>query len=89
MIKRIREEMINLKYRLIVKGMLAKAEIAEAKEKADDFHKDNRGIAVIEIILILVIVMALAIVFRKNIKTLFDDIFNQINKSGSKLIKDY
>lgn len=89
MIEKITKGIVDLKYRFIVKSMLAKANLETAKEKVNEFNNDNRGIAVIEVILILVIVMALGVVFRENIKKLFDSIFKQINNSGKKIIKDF
>ena len=64
----------DLFYRIEVKKMLAKERWEEAKD-------DNRGIAVIEIILILVIVLGLIIIFRKNLKEMIDDIFLKIRGS--------
>ena len=58
----------DLFYSIEVKKMLAKERWEEAKD-------DNRGIAVIEIILILVII------FRKNLKDMIDEIFLKIRGS--------
>lgn len=79
----------DMKYRMLVKGMLAREEAKNIKEKVDEFNKDNRGIAIIEVILILVVVMALIVVFRKNIKKLLDDIFKQIEGNKKDIIKKY
>lgn len=43
--------------------------------------KDNRGISTIEIILILVVLIALVLLFKKQIMGMVDTIFTQINKS--------
>lgn len=67
-------------YNLEVKRMLAKERWQEAKE-------DNRGIAVIEIILILVIILGLILIFRKNLKEMIDKIFSQINGDRDKILK--
>ena len=64
----------DLFYSLEVKKMLAKERLEEAKD-------DNRGIAVIEISLILVIVLGLIIIFRKNLKEMIDEIFLKIRGS--------
>ena len=64
----------DLFYSIEVKKMLTKERWEEAKD-------DNRGIAVIEIILILVIVLGLIIIFRKNLKEMIDDIFLKIRGS--------
>ncbi|MGP1611856.1 MAG: Flp1 family type IVb pilin [Catonella sp.] len=66
-------------YGLEVKKMLAKDRIKEIKE-------DNRGIAVIEIILILVIVLGLVLIFRNNLKTMIDEIFSKIKGNQKKIV---
>lgn len=58
-----------------------------AKERWQEIKGDNRGLAVIEIILILVIVLGLIIIFRKNLKEMIDSIFKQINGDKDKIIK--
>lgn len=68
----------DLFYSLEVKKMLAKERWEEAKN-------DNRGIAVIEIILILVIVLGLIIIFRKNLKQMIDEIFLKIKGSQKQI----
>ena len=68
----------DLFYGLEVKKMLAKERWEEAKN-------DNRGIAVIEIILILVIVLGLIIIFRKNLKDMITDIFIKIRGSQKQI----
>jgi len=68
----------DLLYSLEVKKMLAKERWEEAKN-------DNRGIAVIEIILILVIVLGLIIIFRKNLKDMITDIFIKIRGSQKQI----
>ena len=68
----------DLFYRLEVKKMLA-------KERWEEVKNDNRGIAVIEIILILVIVLGLIIIFRKNLKQMIDEIFLKIKGSQKQI----
>ena len=77
---RIREKAKGICYSLEVKRMLAKERWQEVKE-------DDRGLAVIEIILILVIVLGLILIFRKNLKEMIDSIFNQIKGDKDKIIK--
>ena len=57
------------------------------KERLQEVKEDNRGIAVIEIILILVIILGLIIIFRKNLKEMIDKIFKQINGDRDKILK--
>lgn len=44
-----------------------------------EFMSDEAGVGVIELVLILVILIGLAIVFKKQINTLLENIFKQIN----------
>lgn len=44
-----------------------------------EFMTDETGVGVIELVLILVILIGLAIVFKKQINTLLENIFKQIN----------
>ena len=44
-----------------------------------EFMTDEAGVGVIELVLILVILIGLAIVFKKQINTLLENIFKQIN----------
>lgn len=89
MIEKVREKMIDMKYRMLVKSLLLREGAKDRRERLKEFWGDEKGIAVIEVILILVVVMALGVVFRKNIKQLFDNIFKEINASGKKIIKKY
>jgi Flp pilus assembly pilin Flp len=44
-----------------------------------EFMAEETGVGVIELVLILVILIGLAIVFKKQINTLLENIFKQIN----------
>jgi Flp pilus assembly pilin Flp len=46
---------------------------------------EEDGVGVIEIVLILVVLIGLVIVFKKNINKLLEDIFKQINSSSKKV----
>lgn len=50
------------------------------------FQMDNRGIGVVEIILILVILIALVIVFRDQIFGLVKNIFGKITDSSTNVL---
>lgn len=89
MITNLKEKMIDINYKIAVKRLLMQEKIQDGRKKIKDLWGDNRGIAVIEVILILVVVMALGVVFRKKIKALFDSIFNEIDSSGKKIIKGF
>lgn len=47
-----------------------------------NFIKNEDGIGVVEIILILVILIGLVIIFRDNIETLVENIFETINNKA-------
>lgn len=81
--------MNEMRYKLLVKGLLLKEDFRERSKRLKEFNEDNRGVAVIEIILILVVVMALGVVFREKIKDLFDKIFKKINDTGGDIMKSY
>ncbi len=53
--------------------------------KFDDYLIDNRGVGVIEIVMILVVLIGLVIVFKDKIGTLPTGIFNYINNSANGL----
>lgn len=44
-----------------------------------EFMAEETGVGVIELVLILVVLIGLAIVFKKQINTLLENIFKQIN----------
>jgi len=52
------------------------------KEQIQDFIKEEDGVGVIEIVLILVVLIGLVIIFKTNIKKLLDGIFEEINKQS-------
>ncbi len=72
----------DFQYKVFVKGMIL-------KERLKEFREDDKGIAVIEIVLILAVLMALVIVFRKNIKDIIDGIFRQISNNKDEVLKKY
>ncbi|MDT3845047.1 MAG: Flp1 family type IVb pilin [Bacillota bacterium] len=50
-----------------------------------EFWDDERGVGVIELVLILVVLIGLVILFKKNITMLLENIFNQINNSSKQV----
>ena len=55
----------------------------ELKKQFISFLKEEEGIGVIEIVLILVVLIGLVILFKRQIKQLLDNIFQEINsRSG-------
>ena len=50
------------------------------------FFKDNRGVGVIEIVLILVILIGLVLVFKEQITTIVTNAFSSISGDAGKII---
>lgn len=50
-----------------------------------DFLRDESGMGVVEIILIMVVLIAMVLVFKDQITTLVDNIWKSINKSAKKI----
>lgn len=49
------------------------------------FMDDESGVGVIELVLILVVLISLVILFKKNITKLLENIFKQINSSSKQV----
>ena len=50
-----------------------------------EFLQEEDGVGVIELVLILVVLIGLVIVFKKNINTLLEGIFKQIHSSAKQV----
>lgn len=50
-----------------------------------DFFKEEDGVGVIEVVLILVVLIGLVIIFKKQITTLLDNIFKEINSQSKEV----
>lgn len=55
------------------------------KKEIQVFIQDEDGIGVIEVVLILVVLIGLVIIFKKQINTLLDNIFKQINSTSKEV----
>lgn len=53
--------------------------MTELKKQVISFIKEEEGIGVIEVVLILVVLIGLVILFKRQIKQLLDNIFQEIN----------
>ena len=51
----------------------------------NDFMEDESGMGVVEIILIMVVLRAMCIVFKQQITSLVNNIWNSINKNAKKI----
>lgn len=54
-------------------------------EMLREFLLDEDGVGVIEVVLILVVLIGLVIIFKKQISTLLDNIFKEINKQSKEV----
>ena len=59
----------------------------ETSKKVQGFWKDNRGVGVIEIVLILVILIGLVLVFKDQITAIVNNAFKAISNDAGKIIK--
>lgn len=55
------------------------------KKACVDFIKEESGMGVVEIILIIVVLIAMVLVFKENIKELVDNIWKSINQNAKKI----
>ena len=57
----------------------------ELKKQFISFLKEEEGIGVIEVVLILVVLIGLVILFKRQIKQLLDNIFQEINSQSGEV----
>ena len=57
------------------------------EKKKTDFLKDDRGVGVIEIVLILVILIGLVLVFKEQITSIVTDAFAKIAGDAGSILK--
>lgn len=50
-----------------------------------DFFKDESGMGVVEIILIIVVLIAMVLIFKNQITTLVNNIWKSINQDAKKI----
>ena len=55
------------------------------REEMKAFWYDEKGVTVIEIVLILVVVIGLVLIFKSHINTLLNNIFKQINTKSKEV----
>lgn len=55
------------------------------RQKWMDFLRDESGMGVVEVILIIVVLIAMVIVFKDQISELVDNIWKSINDSAKKI----
>ena len=59
--------------------------LQKRKEILREFWAEEDGVATIEIILILVVCIGLVIIFKKQLNTLLENIFKQINSKSKEV----
>ena len=59
--------------------------MTELKKQFISFIKEEDGIGVIEVVLILVVLIGLVILFKRQIKQLLDNIFQEINSQSGEV----
>ena len=57
----------------------------ELGKEIREFWKDEQGVGVIELVLVLVVLIGLVIIFKKQITTLLQNIFKEINSQSKKV----
>lgn len=57
----------------------------ELRQAAAAFIKEEDGVGVIEIVLILVVLIGLVIIFKKQITTLLNNVFKEINSQSKEV----
>lgn len=55
------------------------------KDQIGDFLREEDGVGVIEVVLILVVLIGLVIIFKKQITTLLYNIFKEINNQSKEV----
>lgn len=60
--------------------------LAEEQENVQGFWKDERGVGVIEIVLILVILIGLVLVFKEQITAIINNAFTTISGDAGKIL---
>ncbi len=62
-------------------------QIEEMEEDLKDFWQDDRGVGVIEIVLILVILIGLVLIFKEEITEIVMDAFSKITGDANSILK--
>ena len=57
----------------------------ELRNEWKAFMEEDQGVAVIELVLVLVVLIALVIIFKKQITTLLENIFKEINSQSKEV----
>lgn len=55
------------------------------RDEIRDFLMEDQGVGVIELVLVLVVLIGLVIIFKKQITTLLENIFKEINSQSKEV----
>jgi hypothetical protein len=79
--------MFNMKAEVnpLVENCFKQEKIRIREEKATGLAMDNRGIGVVEIVLILVVLVALVIIFKDKIMEIINNAFGSISQGTNSL----
>ncbi len=55
------------------------------KQEIQDFFRQEDGVGVIEVVLILVVLIGLVIIFKEQITSLLENIFKEINSQSKEV----
>ncbi|MBR5658158.1 MAG: hypothetical protein IKX10_02020 [Lachnospiraceae bacterium] len=61
------------------------ADEAENEEEIPGLVNDNRGIGVIEMVLILVVLVGLVLIFKNQLNSIISDVFDKVNSTINRL----
>ena len=65
--------------------MERRTKLMKIRDEWNAFLKDDSGLGTIEVVLILVVLIGLVIIFKKQITTLLESIFKQINSKAKEV----
>lgn len=68
------------------KRSVVEAENTDSREEQKSFLQDNRGVGVIEIVLILVVLIGLVLIFKDQITAIVNDAFKSISGDAGKIL---
>ena len=57
----------------------------ELRKELRAFFREEQGVGVIELVLVLVVLIGLVIIFKKQITTLLENIFKEINSQSKEV----
>ena len=82
------EERKDMELEVVEESMVCEKEKEDTglMEEERGFLKDNRGVGVIEIVLILVILIGLVLIFKEQITTIINNAFASISGDAGKII---